>query len=67
MKGPSGIEEIEIGKNAIKILGGTISNIYEFKLPESDILRNVIEITKIKETNGKYPRKAGTPSKEPLS
>ena len=67
MKGPSGIEEIEIGKNAIKILGGTISNIYEIKLPESDILRNVIEITKIKETNGKYPRKAGTPSKEPLS
>ena len=66
MKGPNINEEIEQGKNAIKVLGGTISNIYEFNLPLSDIGRTIIEISKKSSTNLKYPRKAGMPSKEPL-
>ena len=66
MKGPNINEEIEQGKNAIKILGGTIFNIYEFNLPLSDIGRTIIEINKKSNTNLKYPRKAGMPSKEPL-
>ena len=66
MKGPGAKEEIENSKNAIKILGGTIFYVKEFKLPNSDIERTIVEINKISSTNSKYPRKAGVPSKEPL-
>ena len=66
MKGPDIEEEIKNGENAIEILGGTIENVYQFNLPQSDIKRTIIEIEKIKSTNPKYPRKAGTPAKEPL-
>ena len=48
MKGPGATEEISGAKNAIKLLGGKIQNIYEFELPHSDIERCVIEITKEK-------------------
>lgn len=65
MKG-SNIEEIENAKNAIKTLGGEVKIIESINLPSSDIKRNIVIINKIKETPLKYPRKAGTPSKEPL-
>lgn len=66
MKGPDLKDEIEKGKDAIKILGGTIKNIHQFNLPQSDIGRTVVDIEKLQNTNKKYPRKAGLPSKEPL-
>ena len=66
MKGNDVKEEIDNGKKAINILGGRIDRIDKFKLPNSDISRNVIIIDKIKNTPNKYPRKAGMPSKEPL-
>lgn len=66
MKGPDSTEEIENSKKAVKVLGGTISNIYEFNLPESDIKRTIIEIKKVEGTPSKYPRKSGLPSKEPI-
>ena len=66
MKGPDIEEELNSGKKAIDVLGGTISNIDKFNLPNSNIGRTIVEITKIKSTNKKYPRKAGLPSKEPI-
>ena len=66
MKGSLIEEELELSKNAIKILGGKIEKVDEFNLPNSDISRNIILINKIKETPNKYPRKAGEPSKKPL-
>ena len=66
MKGTKGKEEAIEGENAIKILGGKIKEIQEFELPKTDIYRAIIIIEKEKITNKKYPRKAGTPSKEPL-
>jgi len=66
MKGSNLVEEIENSKNAIQILGGEIEKVEEFKLPNSDMNRTIVIIKKIKETPAKYPRKAGTPSKEPL-
>ena len=59
-------DEMNAAKNAIKILGGNISDQVEFILPNSDIYRNLFMIEKIKDTPMKYPRKAGLPSKEPL-
>ena len=66
MKGSSVEEELEKSKKAISILGGKIETIDTFNLPNSDINRSIIIIEKIKTTPLKYPRKPGTPSKEPL-
>ena len=66
MKGSNIEEEIKNSKKAINTLGGEIEKIETFNLPNSDIGRSIVIIKKIKETPAKYPRKAGTPSKEPL-
>ena len=58
--------EIENAKNALEILGGKIEKTEEITLPNSDIKRNIIIVKKVKNTPSKYPRKAGTPSKEPI-
>lgn len=66
MKGNDIEEELEQAKFAIKELGGKIEKVERFNLPNSDMERNIIIITKIKETPNRYPRKAGMPSKMPL-
>ena len=66
MKGSEISEEISKSKNSIKLLGGKIDKIEEFTLPKSDNRRNLILIKKERQTPGKYPRKPGIPSKEPL-
>lgn len=58
--------EIKEAEKAISLLGGRIKEKAEFTLPDSDIYRSLFVIEKTKETPGKYPRKAGLPSKEPL-
>ena len=57
-------EEVNAAGKAIKILGGQIKDVYKFDL--SDQKRSFVTIEKIKTTPKTYPRKAGTPSKEPL-
>ena len=66
MKGSEISEELENSKNAIHILGGKLETVEEFTLPESNIKRNIVIIKKISSTPNKYPRKAGTPAKEPI-
>ena len=66
MKAAEAQDEINDAKKAIEILGGKIEKIDEFNLPQSDIGRTVITIKKEKQTPSKYPRKPGTPSKEPI-
>lgn len=66
MKGSNAKEEIENASKALEILGGKIEKIEEIILPNSDIVRNIIIVRKIKSTPNKYPRKAGTPSREPI-
>ena len=60
-------EEVEQAQKAVKILGGKIQDVVYFQLPDSEIQRSLVVIEKIKATPGRYPRKAGTPLKEPLS
>ena len=60
-------EEAEAAEKAVKILGGKIRDIQYFDLPGSEISRSLVIIEKIKNTPGKYPRKAGTPLREPLA
>ena len=59
-------EELKEAKNAIKILGGEIEKIDEIILKNTDIKRKIIVIKKVNKTPSKYPRKAGTPAKEPI-
>lgn len=66
MKGSNVEEELKNSKKAINLLGGEIEKIEEFILPDSDIKRNVIIIKKVNSTPAKYPRKPGTPAKEPI-
>lgn len=66
MKASNAKEEINDAQKAIEVLGGKIEKIEEFDLPESDIGRTIIIIDKNKCTPAKYPRKAGTPAKEPI-
>jgi len=60
-------EEADAAKRAVKILGGKIEQQINLILPGSDIRRTFIVIRKENMTPEKYPRKAGLPSKEPLS
>lgn len=60
-------EELDQAKFAIETLGGKRRDVIQFRLPDSEIERSLVVIEKVKSTPGKYPRKAGTPSKEPLS
>ena len=66
MKGSSIEEELETSKKAINVLGGKVSNVFEFDLPKTDIKRNIVIVDKINKTPSKYPRKPGMPSKEPI-
>lgn len=66
MKGPSGKEEAEEAKNAIKLLGGEISDIIEYQLDYEDSDRTLVVIKKISPTPKKYPRGGGKPKNKPL-
>lgn len=59
-------DEVKNAVNAVKQLGGVIERVDKFKLPYSDIERSLVFIKKIKNTPGRYPRKAGLPGKEPI-
>ena len=59
-------EELQESGKAVTILGGKLEDKIRFILPGTDYQRILLLIRKIKATPGKYPRKAGTPSREPL-
>lgn len=66
MKG-SGTDEIKSSSKALELLGGKIEQVRDFILPDSDMSRSIIIVRKFRQTPAKYPRKAGKPSKEPLT
>lgn len=65
-KSAQAAEEAENAKKAIALLGGKVREVKEFTLPGTDYRRALLFIEKVKDTPAKYPRKAGTPAKEPL-
>jgi 16S rRNA (guanine527-N7)-methyltransferase len=65
-KGADVEEEIAAAERAISLLGGRIGAVHEFTLPCSDAQRSLIVVEKVRRTPNKYPRKAGTPEREPL-
>ena len=59
-------EELAAAKSALFLLGGKANKPESFVLPDTDIQRTLIQIRKISGCPKKYPRKAGTASKNPL-
>lgn len=59
-------EETEQAAKAVKTLGGIVKETQYFTLPGTEIERSLVIIDKVKATPGKFPRKAGTPLKEPI-
>jgi 16S rRNA (guanine527-N7)-methyltransferase len=57
-------DEIKQAEKAIRILGGKIEKVDRFTL--DDMGRAIIQVKKVKSTSLLYPRKAGTPAKNPL-
>ena len=60
-------EEVKNAEKAIRILGGGKPEITTAPLPCTDMERAFVKIRKEKQTPSKYPRKAGIPSRDPLS
>ena len=60
------LEEVEEAKKAVFLLGGQIEEVHRFTFGENDLHRSFVLIEKVKKTPKTYPRKAGTPSKQPL-
>lgn len=66
MKGASGLEEIKEATKAIQTLGGKITQIEQFTLPEDEDERMIIVVEKIKPTPAKYPRNFNKIKEKPL-
>ena len=58
-------EEIKAAGKAISILGGSPCECFDYEL--RGMGRTLVKVVKIRKTPSIYPRKAGTPSKQPLS
>lgn len=66
MKASSAQDEMKIAEKAIKTFGGKIHTVEKMLLPFEESERNIIVINKVKATAKKYPRKPGTPNKQPI-
>ncbi len=65
-KGPEAAAETAEAEKAIKLLGGNLQEIFDASLEKYRISHKIVLIKKVKNTLSKYPRKVGTPTKEPL-
>jgi 16S rRNA (guanine527-N7)-methyltransferase len=66
MKGSTAAEESHDAARAIDLLGGRFNRIDTFTLPGVDEAHNLVIIDKVANTPRAYPRKPGTPSRQPL-
>ncbi len=65
-KGPGVEEEWQDGEVAAKALGGSLTDRVDRPLPEGMGERVLVVVPKVTQTPRAYPRKAGTPQRQPL-
>ena len=65
-KGNQVDEEVKAAARSIKVLGGKLVKCEEFELDDTGYRRTFIVINKTAKTPSRYPRKAGTPAKDPI-
>ena len=66
-KSEKAAEELQVADKALFLLKGKVDRIEEFTLPDTDMHRTFVIVQKTAATPKPYPRKAGTPAKNPLS
>ncbi|PYZ96255.1 16S rRNA (guanine(527)-N(7))-methyltransferase RsmG [Alteribacter lacisalsi] len=66
MKGAGGEEEVGESEKAFRLLGGRLRRTDRFLLPEEESERVIVQVEKMNPTQKKYPRKPGTPNRQPL-
>lgn len=59
-------EEVKQAEKSVSVLGGKIEKLEKFTLVGTEVSRSFVRIEKKKRTPKIYPRKAGTPSKNPI-
>ena len=59
-------EEVIHAKKALHLLGSEIEEVEKFVLPGTEIWRSFVKIKKNSKTSKSYPRRAGTPTRDPL-
>lgn len=65
-KGPALSEELEAGRRACHLLGGRMDEAFSCQIPGRDWQHLLLRMEKIAKTARQYPRKAGTPNRQPL-
>ncbi len=65
-KGPAVLAEMDAGQKAAKLLGGTLEEPVATPIPGRDWHHLLLPCKKVGKTLRQYPRKAGTPGREPL-
>lgn len=66
MKGSDPAGELNEAKKSIQVLRGELKAVHHFELPVEGSSRHIILIEKKGATPAKFPRKAGTPLKDPI-
>ncbi len=66
-KGPKAQEELREAQQAMNLLSVRFEEMVAVNIPGADLNHQVMVFQKEKKTPAKYPRKAGTPGKKPLS
>ncbi|QKS73375.1 16S rRNA (guanine(527)-N(7))-methyltransferase RsmG [Paenalkalicoccus suaedae] len=66
MKGAGAAEEVTSAKKAYKLLGVELIEQVDFSLPIEESERSILIANKVKKTPKTYPRKPGTPNKQPI-
>ncbi len=66
LKGPLAEDELKQANRAITILGGEVEDVYEAKIPYTDLSHKIIIVKKVRHTPMQYPRKAGIVTKNPI-
>ena len=65
-KGSSPQEEVVAARTAIKLLGGELVDVREVDSMAPEGLRTAVVVRKVKATPRMYPRRPGTPKKQPI-
>ena len=66
MAGRSAYDDANSAAKAMDVLGGELFSIEETRLPTLDHARHLILIDKVDKTPRQYPRRAGTPTRDPI-
>lgn len=66
MKGTTAHEEAESANRALYVLGGELQTLIEVNLPDIDDPHYLVVVKKTRKTPKPYPRKAGTPTRQPI-